>query len=235
MRQQSGNVLWMILLGIALLGAITAMFTRSSGTSDETGEYEQRTLNASEIMRYASSVELAVQNLLNSGCSENEISFWHDSNGDGDEDGDDEYYNDNSPGNRSCHVFAQQGAGLTYRSAASLGAGYITYTSNSDIKDVGVSNCGNASCAELYIFMSFLGDANQRKTCDQINKALGHDDLVPAPSTTAVMASPVFTGSFANYHYASNPLFSGKTSACYIYASNPDGDQYMFYHVLIAR
>ena len=78
MKKQNGNALWFILLAIALLGLLTAVMTRSSGTDNDTGSYEKNQIAANEILQYAKSIENAVQNLLARGCSENDISFWHD-------------------------------------------------------------------------------------------------------------------------------------------------------------
>ena len=58
-------------------------------------------------------IENAVQGLLARGCSENDISFWTDTDNNGTEDGSDDYYNANSPTDHSCHVFDTAGAGMT--------------------------------------------------------------------------------------------------------------------------
>ncbi len=242
MPRQSGNILWIILVSIALIGAVTATFTRSSSTSDDTGEYERNTIAASEIMRYAKSLEVAVQNLLMRGCSENELSFWHDSNGDGAENGSDDYYNDEAPEDRSCHIFTPEGAGLTWvdwttkLSRYEIGTNTLHIAGASEIKGVG-SDChpaNNARCAELYVRFRLT---KAEALCRELNRiAAGPSDM----PVGAGISGTLFTGSFsssATIGIASNLLeVEGLTSACYqdtdLYNGTP---LYDFYHVLIAR
>ena len=80
---QKGNALWFILIAIILLGLLTSMLTRSGGSTNDTGGYEQAEIGVSEVLSYAQSIDNAVQALKARGCGENEISLWHDSNGDG--------------------------------------------------------------------------------------------------------------------------------------------------------
>lgn len=75
MRKQSGNALWFILLAIALLGLLTVLLTRTSATTEETGDNERMTLAVSQLMRFTASVQSTVQNMLMRGVSESELSF----------------------------------------------------------------------------------------------------------------------------------------------------------------
>ena len=114
--KESGNALWFILVAIGLLGLLTVMLSRSGSNTNETGSYEQNVIAANEILSYAKNMENAVQGLLARGCSENELSFWHDSNGDGVEDNNDDYFNTVSTRtDRSCHIFDVAGAGINFR------------------------------------------------------------------------------------------------------------------------
>ena len=83
MRKESGNILIVILITIFLLGALTAMLSRSGGSSNETGNYEQVQIKASDLLNWASGLEAAIIRLKQQGCSENQIDFSYDSDGDG--------------------------------------------------------------------------------------------------------------------------------------------------------
>lgn len=232
---ERGNALWMILIVIALLGGVTAMFTRTSSTSEDTGKYENLTIQASKTLRYAASLEQGVQSLMMRGCSENQLSFWYDSNGDNIENGSDTFYNPNSPTDRSCHLFYPEGAGLSRQSETNLNATTVYIGAHTDIKDIGVFNCGNSSCSELYVAIHYDHDVNKQGLCDQLNRVAGNTDLVPAPNTAAVYFPSNFNGTFPNYAYISSANFAGKKTACYKYSSDPQGNAFIFYYVLLAR
>jgi len=104
---QNGNALWFILIAIILLGLLTAMMTRSGGSTNDTGDFERSSILANEILGYARSLENAYQALLARGCSENDISFKADNSAN-------YYINPNSPPDNSCHIFEPEGAGIDY-------------------------------------------------------------------------------------------------------------------------
>ncbi|HOO82886.1 MAG TPA: hypothetical protein PK513_10340, partial [Alphaproteobacteria bacterium] len=95
MYTERGNVLWFILIAVALLAALTMVLSRSGSTVDQSGDIEQQRVKASQILRTAKSIEAGIQQMRLRGVSENDMSFWHDSNGDNTEDGSDTYYNAN--------------------------------------------------------------------------------------------------------------------------------------------
>lgn len=74
-RYQSGNVLWFVLIGIVLLGTITSLLTRSSSSTNETGNYERESIIASEVLNYLNGIEVAIQHMKARGISEDDISF----------------------------------------------------------------------------------------------------------------------------------------------------------------
>ena len=88
------------------------MLNRSSSSTNETGGYERNSIQASEILAYANTIENGVQSLLARGCGENELSFWYDSDNNGTENGSDRYYNSDAPTDQSCHIFEPEGAGV---------------------------------------------------------------------------------------------------------------------------
>ncbi len=243
MNKQRGNILWIVLVSIALLGLITAMFTRSSGTSEDTGNFEQTSITASGILRNAKALQLAVENLTSRGCSENQISFWDDSNGDDVEDSNDDFYNANSPSNKSCHVFKQEGAGLAYIQSEKLIKGGLWGTSGTlnavkynqfalshQIIGVGTSGAGAAS-SDLYWALELPYNINRAALCTEINRQMGHAVIVPPLSTLSVASK--YTGSFSAVSLISTPEFDGKSGYCYNWSADPQ--RYIFYFVLLAR
>ena len=233
-KRQKGNALFFILVAIGLLGLLTVMLSRSGSSTTETGDYEQNVIVANEILSYAKNIENAVQGLLARGCSENELSFWHDSNGDGVEDASDDYFNTVSDrADRSCHVFDVAGAGLNWDGFGDTEEVRITHISGrTEIQGVG-RDCNNTRCSELALIF-FMADGNDAQLCAQLNRTLTHDDLSPPPSTL-LMAHNNFQGSYTPHFYNASiiPELIGKHTACYNYAT--DTNEHIFYHVLHAR
>src|SRR5688572_13950247 len=107
----AGNALIFILIAIFLLAGLTVLLSRTGSQSEDTGGTEQIRIQASEILKYASGIQNAVQMLRNRGCSENTLSFWNkDTNTSGGENTGDDYYNASALTNKSCHVFNPAGA-----------------------------------------------------------------------------------------------------------------------------
>lgn len=198
MKKQSGNALWFILIAIFLLGGLTVLLSRTGSNTEETGSTEKSRIIATEILRYAASIENAVQFLLTQGCSENELSFWYDSNGDGNENASDDNYNPTSPTDRSCHIFSQKGAGITYKNMAILKFGTSGYAGA-----IGIHNSryyggiGPSNKVDLYYSISARPEVFN-SVCEEIHKIGGRP---PVATNTQVLATTTtkFTGVFPNY------------------------------------
>jgi type II secretory pathway pseudopilin PulG len=259
MKKQNGNVLVFILVAIALIGLLTAMLSRPSGESSDTGRFEQNQISASRLIRDAKAIETGVQNLLARGCSENEITFWHDSNNDDEEDVDDDYFNPRSPGDRSCHLFASQGMGLAYEGPSDnalqrdLSAwaryGEWFFGGSSYIYEVARGKPGEESDPankELIAFVPYLDET----ICQQVNRLAGiendNNGLPPQDDTAGFVADldVPYLGNFAGGHRidsaasGSGEMLDGKTTGCVQgRLDNSGGSEpvYIFYHVLKAR
>ncbi len=234
MKHQSGNALWFILVAIGLLGLLTVMMSRSSSSTNETGGYEQNIIHANKILSYAKSMENAVQSLLARGCSENDISFWHDSDGNGTENGSDDYFNANSPTDRSCHVFDVAGAGLTWTTP---NENWLDQTQNAQtfFGDYTISTGNRLTSLEtnnldLLIFLSWI----PIDLCESINNLLFSSSDI-TQDNAGFSRSPFAHG---NYSVAgsnitlSSPLHSGEASGCFTSQTNGG---FHFYHALHAR
>ena len=243
MRHQNGNAFLFILIAIALLGLLTVTMTRSGSNTDDTGNFEQNQIAANEILRYAKSIENAVQMLLSRGCSENVISFWHDSNGDGTEDGGDDYYNDDAPSNHSCHVFDAAGAGITYQEpnekwldnsfpAALLSAGtYGEYRFQGGFSFIDIET----PRPELGMYLNFI----KKDLCMQINRTLGVQNLASdtAEDTNSNPSVMFFDGTYGtpladNIGDDTNEYLTGKHTFCW---KNTSNNVYALAHILHAR
>ncbi|MCI5060759.1 MAG: hypothetical protein MRY79_06785 [Alphaproteobacteria bacterium] len=213
MKTQTGNALWFILIAIGLMGLLTVMLSRGSNTTNDTGDYEQTQIAASQILGYAKSLENAVQMLLARGCSENEISFENSTIAG--------YTNANAPTDNSCHVFEPEGAGMEWEDFDSTNANMVT---------------GSITVTGLYTTEPELILSQGRiseSQCAQINRSVGLS--ATAPTDTAVGTPVQFTGSFSSVaEFGDNETtLAGRESFCISYGHATD--RYYFYHVLNPR
>lgn len=112
-QAESGNILFLILIAIALLGALTVLMSRTGSQSDDTGSTEQSSIQASQILKHAASLQNATQMLIGRGCSENVLSFEAV-----DSDQAAGYHNADAPTDKSCHIFEPEGAALKYKESS---------------------------------------------------------------------------------------------------------------------
>lgn len=240
-HRESGNALWFILIAILLLGGLTVLMSRGSSTSDDSGDFERNRVLASEMMRYSKSISLAVDNLISRGCSETQLSFWYDGNGDGVEDGTDRYYNPTSPVNHTCHVFMPEGGAVTY---VPVKDDWLDPTGHrADF--VAAEQCvayvgtGDTSCADANTDLMFEFVTVKKALCMAVNDMVG----IPNPSGAPPQedhASARFIGSFAaNTTPATalitSPELDGKDTGCFTDSSGSLAGQNIFYHVIYAR
>lgn len=106
-QKQSGNVLFIILLAIVLIGALTAVL-QGSGTQNATIDKETLSLHFSTVQNYASELERGVTYIMQNGTSESDIRFAHPS-------ADSDYGDLSADADKSDQMFHAQGGGAQYR------------------------------------------------------------------------------------------------------------------------
>ncbi len=233
---QKGNALWFILVAIGLLGLLTIMLSKSSSTSNETGGFEQNSIQANAILSYAKGIENAVQGLLTRGCGENDISFWHDSDGNGTEDASDDYFNVRSTlTDRSCHIFDVAGAGMTLIPAnerwldnsqdSEVNFGSFVFSSTNTIVNLETNR------DELVVLLNWI----DLGTCQALNNILFSEATI-TEDPDSFSHTPNATGNFdtvsENIDLSSFALHDGESSGCF---SSEDEGGFHFYHVLHER
>lgn len=243
-NSQSGNALWFILIAIVLLGGLTVLMSRSSGTSDDAGDYERGQIDISELSRYAKSLELAVQNLkTNNKCSENDLNF--DSADVANDD------NPSAPVDESCDIFSDKGAGLAYRpiptkfldpthSGETL-FGHWVFNGSLDVAGHGTSGAAPTDnrAKELLVIAPFI----TKDLCLALNKFYGISAISGDPpkedNTNKAHFLSQFTGNFGggididgNGNASGLQVFYYKSAGC---TTATDENTYFFYQILIAR
>ncbi len=211
--------MWFILIAVALLAALTMILTRSGSTVDQSGDFEQQRVKISQMLRYAKSIEAGVQEMRLRGISENDMSFWHDSNNDDTEDASDTYFNANCT-ITDCHLFDVGGAGLTY-SPAPNGLGGSTdwiFNATNDVLNIGTT------APDLILILPEI----RSSMCAQINRMLD----TTYGGTESDVDFTAFTGTFTATETID--LANGQEAGCINY-DNAGTVEPFFYQVLIKR
>ena len=221
---ESGNVLWFILVAVILLGALTLMLSRAGSNVEQSGDFEQLRIKATQLMRYASSIEQGIDKLRHiNGCSENEISFANTT--------DTNYNNTNSPTDNSCHIFEPEGAGLEWRSltdqtSTAFGGAGLGFTGSIEVHDL------ETTATELVAMIPI-----SQSLCNHINSKFSiSTTTADITSDMDDLTSDYYTGSFVEAFEFGNgatkaPGVEDEATGCII----DDNGEYLFYHVLLAR
>lgn len=227
---QSGNVLFYILIAVALLGALSFAVSNSGRGSARQISDDKARLFATEIIEYADAVAMGVAQLRLRGAPLESLCFDHDRWGNAD-------YNHAGCGDDRNRLFHPDGAAITWANApaeamddaASPDNLWHIYADN-EVLNVGTTT-GAADGAELLL----MTDELSLPVCQQINGLLGVTDSSAAPPTDTDYGTMPFAGSFG---YAATigdetAALAGKTAACFQKTANPA--KYAFYKVLAVR
>ena len=228
-QNEKGNVLFIILMAIALIGTLTAVIQNSSNSDSSNIDDETLSIKISEIRSYTSELERAVLYINQNGISEEDIRFAHP-------DANSEYGYLSADTDTTDQVFHKDGGAALYRSAPSgLNDGSAwEFTGSTAAPNVGTSR------ADLIAVLPNVTAA----FCSKINEMNGQSSI---PDDTS---DCVYAGATARFddatQYASSPntmnestftqdvnISSAKAApqACVACA---DGNYY-FYNVLLAR
>jgi hypothetical protein len=252
--KHSGNILFLILIAVALFAALSYAIT-SSSRSDGGGITKYKAnLAAAEFVQYAAQIEQAVSRLLSiAGCKENQLSFERTPF-----DGSDTLYlNPNSPSDLRCHIFHSNGGAIPYKnfsddffdSAFSSERDFadLLFSGRPCVKYVGSMNHPNCqsnldgSDDELVFFIVGL----KEEICLAINKKFGNNTIPVNGQNFPLGAennSTYFKGTYGGTSGFSALLqgngIDGRRSGCIKTrptATFPAPGTHIFYHVLLVR
>ncbi|MEM6781555.1 MAG: hypothetical protein AAF569_06805, partial [Pseudomonadota bacterium] len=147
-----------------------------------------------------------------------------------------DYYNPNSPTDKSCHIYDIAGGNINFR----IIEDYSTQISGR-IRIVGVGDdC--LDCAELTLALGTYTTSTlgliPKNVCISINDKLGITNDGGDPPDDAIGAGSAFSHFEGTYVSGgsrvgnSDPDLEGQTAACYMETVN---GRYIYYQVLIAR
>ena len=247
MRNAQGNVLFLILIAIALFAALAYVVTSSSRGSDGNINQEAEDMAISQVLQHFTSVKTAVQRLTLTGiCNDYTIRYWqagriNASNS--------THYGDGS--NTACQVFHPDGGGVPYMirpEALDTTEPDEIAVINDRIYNIGTDASGSGSDQLIIVNVP-------RSACIKVNDKVG----VPNPGgEPPAFTSPTWdkwkapgnqyytfpSAAYDGYHRevnypGSTPVrakeVAGHELACFSTLDSSSNTYYVLYQVLIAR
>jgi hypothetical protein len=241
-RDQSGNVLFYILIGVALLAALSYTVAQTNRGGAQSISKEKAGIVASEIIEYAQIVGNAVSQLRLRGVRDSELSFENDAvTG----------YENVNCGNDSCKIYDLDGGGISYSAPKEdwLDSKFSEEPRYGELyfnaSAMGISK-GSDAKDDLIMFVPYL----KKSICIAINKALSihlDSDDTPSEKNGPFETSAKFNGFYndvADFYVAGDntngqgELFSSYSAGCTKSSgmgAAPAEGSYHFFKVLIAR
>jgi len=238
---ERGNMLFMILIAVVLIGVLTAVIMNASHNEGATIDNETLAIRASEAQRYASEVERAVLFIIHNGKSESDIRFAYP-------DAPSDYGDLAADADKTREVFDPAGGGAAYKAppeGVNDGSPWEFYGGTA-LPSVGSDH------ADLVAVLP-----NVNKTfCDKINQLDGQPSTPPEDSGggQAAGASPgscINLGSGGRFNDTHQFYDAPNTADALSFSQDPQtsaprpaleacvhcaaDNQYHFYHVLMAR
>lgn len=232
-RSQSGNVLFLILIAVALFGALSYAVTETGrGGSMDVNEQRAKVI-AGEILVYMSSIEKVVQRALARGTSESDLCFDYDAYPGGNAD-----YEHAGCASDTNRIFFSAGGGVKWQEpmndAMAIGASPVwVFDASNRIEEVGTDSA-SVNAVELTMFLMNVSEA----VCKAINERAGvtAKDATP-PRDDVTMTTTPYIGSFTDNSRISDSgnILDDQTVACFEGGGTPAVGTYHIYYVLNAR
>ncbi len=213
---QSGNVLFYILIAVALLAALSYTLAQSGRGGIGKVNEEKAALYATEIIEYGNILSQAVSQIRLRGYKDTQISF-ENTKVTG-------YTNANCLEDE-CEIFHINGGGINWTSPppnANDGSQWLFTVNN-------IANIGTSSVDAIMILQNL-----DLTVCQMLNKKLYGTTAIPQEEDTITLAK--FTGTYSGATISdSGNVMAGKNAYCFEGGGTPAAGTYHYYQVLMAR
>lgn len=231
-KPQSGNVLILILIAVALFAALSVVVTQTGRTGVANTDREKISLELNRIHAFSISIKTAISRLMTDGVTPAQFNF--------DNDGFTVDYSNPNCTTPRCVIFSGQGGGANWDTPPFVisPSNYII-TGYNQVKGVGTDAPGDSSASELIVIAPDIS----QQTCKIINQMLGAQPSDPIPTDTT--GCLVETGGTDFYYKGTfgagnviedtgNPTaLENKFEACVRCTGTPD--KFYYYSVILAR
>lgn len=251
-RGESGNVLFLILIAVALFAALSYAVTQSSRSGSSDASSERGVISSAQITQYPAAVRTSVLRMIIGGVGPDELYFNPPSDFGAGNPIDE---TDANTTDERRAVFHPSGGGAPYQLAApevmADGAqGEWIFSADYQINLIGTTDATAGTANDIIAFLPGIS----RSVCRQINEQLGIGNTtdadpdgvpdgppladLPATANNMTEANNGFPGAaVAVIGDATTPDFSGQPFGCY--DGDPTDDTsdspYVYYHVLVER
>jgi hypothetical protein len=226
-KSQNGNVLFYILIAVALIAALSYAVSQSSRGGGDAISDQKVALFSGEMIDYGNVLANAVGQLRLRGCQITQISFQNDV--------DASYTNAGAPADGSCSIFHPNGGGVNFMSFEAeaflrSNPGYI-FNASMQIQNLG-STCSNNNCTDLL----FLARDLKQSVCLTLNDTLSVTNPGGVPPIETELDYAAFTGAYTNVQtigdVAAASSVAGKSAGC---VEDDNSGEFVFYKVLHRR
>ncbi len=237
MKDNKGNVFFLVLIGVLLFAGLMMTFSKGVRQGGNNLSSTQAGLAADDLMAFAQKVERTIGAMMADNISEEQFNFVGAPSSAGN------YATPACSANR-CKPFHADGGGLEpiipqsswFDTAFSGGLfyGMWMYTSQYCVNGVGRTGaCVDGTDAELMMIIYYI----KPEICEALNKRLGLAEADPNGNMVGLSATIRFNGNFpANggigVRELTGPNTDGRKAACIF---NSNANHYAYYQVLIAR
>ena len=256
-HNERGNVLFLILIAVALFAALSYAVTQSTRSGSNDQSREQNLIGSAQVTQYPAGVRTALIRMVIGGVpAENLIfdapSFFDSTTDATDTDNFIEDANDDTSDERSA-VFHPAGGGAPYQLAqpevmASASQGEWVFTDRYDVVQIGRTVAASGQGNELIAFLPGI----TRGLCERINEEFGigvdtdvdGDGIPPSGISVANVPDLITHGVFERNSPAFTDAqldtidaveFRGQAYGCFDLDDSDAGGLFVYYHVLLER
>lgn len=239
MKASSGNILFLILIAVALFAALSYAVTQTNRSSSDGLSKDKAKLAASSLIQYTTQLEQAITKMkLFNSCSDNQISFER-APFDG---SDTNYVNPNAPSDFKCHLFHTSGGAIPYKDNDAAISEYNIEFVSLPVAEVGtiaketvtyrcVTSGIRSECSDL---VAILKDVNEL-VCKELLKKLS---MIEEIETGAIDTSSGLVYHKGNFNVGHDDIWAptkenrGQPVGCYKHNSSGD---WHYYHAILVR
>lgn len=231
-QDESGNVLFLILIAVALFAALSYAVTSSTRSSGGDASGETNLISSAQIVQYPSAVSTAIVRMVIGGATIDEIRF-------------------NRPAefeeldSEAIGVFHPNGGGATYITAppdimADGQPGEWVFNGEMEVTDIGLNGAGGNDIVAYLIGL-------KQSICRKINEEHGLGKVIPIldADRESQYTTRMYDDGVSDYELPATAVaaieaagsdagfFDGKPYGCF---QNAGGDgEYVYYHVVVER
>ncbi len=229
---ENGNVLFLILIAVALFAALSFAVTMTTRSGDEGTDTEVSKIGSASLVQFAAGMRGAI---LRMETRFNQIEF-----------NPPEEFDNCTSGFKRCIFHPAGGAASYSMSAASVMAGGVPrpwiFNGANQVKNLGTSTGGDAALPETAELIAFLPGISE-KFCRGLNKDLGitgipEESGILYTSASAMVNPDRSTPTFMAGNGATIGSPTGTNVAVldgHVYGCFSQGGTYVYYHVLIEQ